>query len=128
MKKICYGLGLVVAMVMGWLQIQEIDDSRTWPSVPGTIVASGISTSTDTNRGRPGSHATEYDVGLRYDYVVDGMPYTGNRIAIRGTSYSSPSSAQRELQRYPVGQTVNVYYNPQDPEQSVLKPYLGNSP
>lgn len=128
MKKISYALGLVIAMILGWVQIQEINDSRSWPSVAGTIVASGISESTDTSRYRSGSRSTEYDVYLRYDYVVDDMPYSGNRIAIRGTRYSSQSSAQRELQRYPVGRVVNVYYNPKNPEQSVLKPYLGNGP
>lgn len=126
MKKISYALGLLAALVFSWLQIQEINNSRSWPAVEGTIVTSGISQSIDTNKS--GSRSTKYDIYVHYDYVVDGMPYSGNRIAIRGTRYSSHSSAQSELQRYPVGRVVKVYYNPQDPEKSVLKPYLGNGP
>lgn len=110
----------IVVMYFGVMQALEMGSARTWPSVTGTITRSHIDSSTkpqtDINTRR-----WVYKVRAAYDYQVAGVHFTGNRIAIRPTSHSTRQYAERELAEYPVGKTVTVYYDPENPEKSVLK-------
>ena len=123
LKNLLYALVFAALMYVAVQQALEMGDSREWPTAEGVITASRIASSHQTSTEK-GWHAKryEYEVRVQYSYSVDGVSYTGNRLRIRPTEYSSEKHAQRELAEYPVGQRLRVYYNPQDPERSVLKP------
>jgi hypothetical protein len=63
---------------------------------------------------------------VRYDYVVDGVKYSGRTLGLFalgdefGSIYSTESWADEVLSRYTVGQESVFYYNPRDPSICVL--------
>jgi hypothetical protein len=122
LKNLLYVLvaGLVIYVVVQ--QAREMGDAREWPTTEGVITTSRIASShqTSTEKGWR-ENRYEYEVQVQYSYNVDGVSYSSNRLRIRPSKYSSESTARRELKEYPPGQRVRVYYNPQEPERSLLK-------
>lgn len=63
---------------------------------------------------------------VKYEYEVGGAQYAGDQIQSSGPVLTSTRSAVEEvLSRYPVGRQVQIYFNPEQPEESVLE--LGSS-
>lgn len=123
LKNLFYVLVFGGVIYVGIQQALEMGDSREWPTTGGVITAAYITGShkTSTEKGWHGNRY-QYAVRVQYAYEVDGVSYSGNRLRIRPNKYSSEKSAQRELAEYPLGQRVPVYYNPSEPERSLLKP------
>jgi hypothetical protein len=61
-----------------------------------------------------------------FSYAVGRVRFMSSRIAFHSLSSSNRSDAARFAATYPVGRTVQVFYDPQDPEQAVLEP--GSNP
>ena len=57
---------------------------------------------------------------VRYQYSVNGVEYSGHALSF-GRSYSRGDIMQVS-KKFPVGHTVAVYYDPANPERSVLMP------
>ncbi|NOG43900.1 MAG: DUF3592 domain-containing protein [Calditrichaeota bacterium] len=61
---------------------------------------------------------------LAYNYHVDGVTYTGYSDlatpSFGGKNYRDQSS-RAVVSKYEKGDSIHVFYNPQNPEQSVLK-------
>lgn len=89
--------------------------AAAWPETSGTIITSEV----DREYGDD-SDAT-YSAGIVYTYEVDGKSYKGNRIAYASNGYSSAADAQVVCDRFPVGATVPVYYDPAKPNKAVLE-------
>ncbi|HSH05695.1 MAG TPA: DUF3592 domain-containing protein [Anaerolineae bacterium] len=98
----------------GWGFVQEAQASATWPSTPGEITWSQVSVDSD-------SDGTTYGADIGFEYVVRDRLYTGDRVTVLEVSSSSLSRAQNIVNQYPVGEQVTVYYNPDNPEASVLE-------
>ena len=112
----------VVAMLLatgvlagGFLIIKSILDGRTskaslqWPSVPGTVVFSQW-----VNYNTPGdtpSSAPE----VRYSYVVNGQTWQSSTVKFGGVG------RQKILDKYPKGNPVQVFFDPQRPSNAVLE-------
>ncbi|MET1078642.1 MAG: DUF3592 domain-containing protein [Pseudomonas sp.] len=111
--------------LVGWNQYMEYRAAKNWPSVNGTINGIRVESHTNTRSNDNGLRRTEtrYEVKARYQYEVKGMHYTGHRISLNSSthSYSSRSSAESTLAQYPVGKVVTVYYNPEQPDKSLLQ-------
>jgi len=59
-----------------------------------------------------------------YEYQVNGIKYISNRVRAQdasGPTLGSALYANPLLKRYPKGATVTVYYNLQNPKESVLE-------
>lgn len=95
------GLGL-------WMRIQSLA-SQSWPCVTGKIMTSQVD---DHNLEDIRPH-------IVYLYTVQGKTLQGTRIAYSGYSINR-ASIEKIVARYPVNTAVKVYYNPQNPSQSVL--------
>lgn len=97
---------------------EEAKSSESWPSVPGLITNSEVRQSVD-NDGK-----TMYAAQINYDFMVDNKTYSGNSISLTSgnTTTSSIRSVKKDLQKYPVGAEVTVYYDPELPNHAVLKP------
>ena len=96
--------------------LQNARASADWPSVEGRITSSLVDHSTDAEG------ADSYSPEVTFVYVEDGRSYESHTIKFGENSYSSERKAQEILSRYPMGQTVTVFYDPENPEKAVLEP------
>lgn len=89
--------------------------SRSWPTVPGRVLESGLDASR-SDKGR-----TTYRAEVLYEFQVDGQTYASNDIAVGDYGSSDPKHGRRIANRYPKGAAVTVHYDPDDPETSLLE-------
>jgi hypothetical protein len=90
--------------------------AQSWPNTSGTVLMSSVQT---RQSGR--SHSI-YPVVV-YQYNVDGKTYQSQTIKA-GEQYFNvriTGQAQATVNRYPIGATVSVYYNPANPSESALE-------
>ncbi|MEW5722067.1 MAG: DUF3592 domain-containing protein [Thermodesulfobacteriota bacterium] len=85
--------------------------SRGWPATPGRIVRSEAA-----RMGRT------WTVNLHYTYEVGGWEYSGGRLFLGPEAGMSQSRALEYVRRYPAGAAVEVHYDPEAPQFSVLEP------
>ena len=105
----------VVCIYLGIKELEKANASEDWPAVEGTVLHSSV----DIRRG---DDSTSYSAEVMYTYEVEGNVHSSNRIGYGSVSSSSPGGAQRIVNSYPVDSRVTVYYDPSNPEESVLRP------
>ena len=106
---VAVGLGIAAFGARGVIQARA---SSAWPQVSGEITHSEI---TDSD--------SSYSPLVRYKYSVSDRAFAGERICFGlDRMFAGYKFAQRYTQRYPVGSPVAVYYDPDQPSQSVLEP------
>jgi hypothetical protein len=90
--------------------------TQTWQSTTGTVLMSSVQESYSG-----GSHST-YPVVV-YQYDVSGQRYQSQRIKAGEQFLNVRITGQAEaaVQKYPIGSTVTVYYNPSNPSEAVLE-------
>jgi len=96
-----------------WKNIQMAKASTAWPAVDGVVTAA--------ERKRV---ALRLQPHVTYSYAVNGVNFTANRVSFAGAI--PKKEIDHVLARYPVGQTVTVHYQPDNPVQAVLEP--GSAP
>jgi hypothetical protein len=70
-----------------------------------------------------------YRPEITYTYEVDGEKYTNNMVRPVGRNvYKDKPIVQRVLNLFPVGYKVYIFYNPKNPQKSVLDPWIRYSP
>jgi hypothetical protein len=97
-----------------------IDGKATedWSAATGQVTQCEVETKTTYRRKRT-QH--EYLLHLSYQYVVDGQTYTSSRYSHSGGYRSSSERACRdEAAKYPVGSSVEVFFNPANPSDAIL--------
>ena len=109
---ICATVG-VLAIIYGLYQRRRLRASAAWNQTLGTIAAAEV---VEDNAG----DSVQFKLHVRYQYVVDGRHYTGNRVEFGGRQYIRKKKAQAQLERFPVDSSVIVYFNPDKPEDAVL--------
>jgi len=124
---VCIGLFVLVFVGLGIFLIlrskrdkAKAAQSLNWPSAVGKVLESRMieSTSTDSD----GDSSTTYRPHVQYEYEVMGTSYTGDKIKVgMVVSTSAVKKVQETLARYPVGSAVKVYYDPNNPADSVLE-------
>ncbi len=94
--------------------------SQTWPSVMGKVTASSVEVSTSSDSD--GGTSTSYYPAVTYDYEVLGHRYSSNRVVF-GFRVGSGNRAQAQtvVDRYIPGNSIRVYYNPNNPGEAVLE-------
>lgn len=92
-------------------------ESRHFPAATGTIISSEVTTH-HTSKG-----GTSYNAAVTYRFTVDGKYFEGSRIRF-GMTVSSRSYATSIVNAHPSGSTVQIFYNPANPQESVLSPGL----
>ncbi len=104
------GLVLVLVAIGAYLFARDVSirtESVNWPTVPGTVIASEVSTYSNWE----GGNQSYPDV--TYEYFVGGARYVDTETRFSG-------NAEHVVAQYPVGQPVTVHYNPKRPSQGVL--------
>jgi hypothetical protein len=97
--------------------IQAVESSR-WASVNGEIVSSDI-----VRVPNPGQRGITTGAEIQYTYSVADQVHTGTRLRFMDYASSDDSASQARLD-FPQGATVSVYYDPEQPDVSVLRPGL----
>lgn len=90
-------------------------DSAGWPRAAGSITSSEVQT--DYVRRR-----TVFRPVIKYRFKVGDRELTGNRPFFGSTSFAKEEEAREFASKYPAGKTVEVRYQPDQPEISVLEP------
>jgi len=106
-------------VIMGVFMVVQANASEHWIETQGTITVSEISSHTrydDDNRKH-----TSYSADIEYSYEVNEQQYFCSRISYFYSSSSLRQNAQKVCDTYPVGATVSVFYNPDNPSEAVLE-------
>ena len=85
--------------------------SLSWPKTSGTVVESRLD----------GTRAENTSPRITYSYTVQEQQYSSSVISFTEKT-TVKSEAQKIIDRYPEGSTVEVYYNPLKPQKSTLQP------
>jgi hypothetical protein len=119
------GIGLLL-LIFGIVRISNGMQTRwegkaanAWPTTVGYVTDAWISERSVTT-GR--TSRPDYSPRLRYEYVVNGRRYEGDRIRAGQEGFSARWRATAILTRYQIGTEVTVYYDPDDPGRAVLEP------
>lgn len=88
--------------------------SESYPSTPGRILESEVTSSTDSDGG------TTYGIKVKFEYEVAGKLYVGDKERYGSISTSDRSRARDFVKAHPPGKEVTVYYNPHDHADAVL--------
>lgn len=131
-RVVLYGFMALVGLafaLFGWsVAFTEAEDPSNWPTATGTIT-SFDEDEVDNNRGVSFSGDVSDPlilVNFAYVYTVDGIEYTGTQrfvdeSLVDGRLQLEPDELEAVATQYPVGATVEVYYNPNDPAESALE-------
>jgi hypothetical protein len=116
----------LIFVIIGWLLARfalkmtaKAQQSRLWPSTEGEI--SHAATLYETSRSPSGGLSATYKADIAYRYQVNGKDYSSSTISLLDVS-STAGQAQSIVDRYPDKSKVQVFYNPDDPSDSVLEP------
>jgi len=102
----------VIFLVWWYFANKRGKASLTWPTVPGTVISSGLVQVRDSDN----SVSTKAQVVYSYD--VAGAAYKSTGIGVSG----GKGRATAIVERYPVGAPVRVFYNPAKPASALLEP------
>ena len=93
---------------------------QNWPSVDGVVIKSEVvELHSDDN--------TTYKPKLTYQYQVGNKTYTNDRLEIVNIGYSFKSDAETLIKAHPVDSKVTVYYDPEEPGESLLDKSYNNT-
>ncbi len=122
-----FGLFLLFLGVVGVAGIQvgktRVNQVTQWPSTTGRIVTSELTTST-VKTGR----VLKIDAIAKiiYTYSVNGKSYRSEGLRVVPMLHFKPEGTpEKLLAKYPVGKSVNVYYDPNKPDDALLTPVAG---
>jgi hypothetical protein len=114
-----------VALLFGAALYKHGSTARRWPKVSGRITRSEV----DEFRGRIGDDSpltTLYRPLIAFAYEYNGIKYSGDHAAQAGkVTSNSAFFAKRAVATYPPGKVIEVYVNPQNPSEAMLKPGTG---
>lgn len=116
----------VIAAIGAVRQFVRRSHSKSWPIAAGRITVSEVTveTRTETDSDNTTRRVTMYGSRIAYAYSVGGVAYEGHLVDwIDGVQTSMEGPARRTVEKYPVGQSVNVYYDPANPKMAVLEPW-----
>lgn len=113
-----------------WREHRHVSAARGWSRTPGVIIAASVQEVKTPVRVKTSAGqyrlATRYAPILLYEYTVNGTRYRAGRLRL-GTLIlpSEASDAKREIQRYPTGSPVTVWYDPANPAEATLERRAG---
>ena len=129
---------MIVFVLLGAISIWAAVDtiwyglsSESWPAIEGEITSTKMDSSThrvDKDYSSTSEPTTTYFPTVLFRYAVNGSTYEGYEIKFGGYSFTEHDAALKILSRYPVGQRVDVYYQPDQHQKSVLEPGLSEFP
>jgi len=96
----------------GFAVIHKARRTARWPYIAGTIEKSNMSSEHD-----------DLLPDICFSYIIADQTYLKNIEFPSGTTPTREFS-KAYVEKFPAGMSVNVYYNPDNPEQATLEPGL----
>jgi len=96
--------------------------SNQWPNTIGKIELSGVKENWSTGSG---ISKRMYSANIKYRFIANKAEYVGDRVdfgSAGSMGRSVDADARALVSRYPPGEEVRVYYNPENPQEAVLEP------
>jgi hypothetical protein len=91
-----------------------------WPVSKGIITHSELG-SMSSNNSSPGYRTTYYPI-IEFEFSVDNTKYVSKKVRWGGhVEANSQGIVASFIEPYPVGKTVDVHYNPQNPADCVIE-------
>ncbi|MEW6084662.1 MAG: DUF3592 domain-containing protein [Chloroflexota bacterium] len=117
-------LFLSIGLLMFYHQIQALRWGRRstrWPTTAGTIHSTSI-------QDFMSAGDITYRLKIGYHYTVNGVQYHSKRLefGIQPDFWRKAEAAQA-VSKYPIGSTVTVYYDPDNPKVAVLTTGVSSS-
>lgn len=112
-------LGIVLVYVGLKIRRRAIA-SASWPRAPGVVTSIDVHASRSSPTRPDAATQTTYHPKITYDYEVGGRRLTGSRLNFSGRHYYSHRKAAAQLDPFPVGEAIEVFYDPADPDMSTL--------
>lgn len=111
-----------IGMVFWWgiPTLQKAKASTSWPTTRGVVVASDIER--DVSEDHDDRRSVTYHARVTCEYTVAGTIYNCNTVSFGQYGSSNRNHARQIVNRYPVGKTVDVHYDPEKPASAVLEP------
>jgi hypothetical protein len=109
---ISIAVGIGVAAYFVWAMKRQLATGK-WIAASGKVLESRIL-----------DHGSSLEPYVKYSYVVRGQTYISERMAPNAYVYdqsASMSSVNRMIAPYAVGKTIKVYFDPNNPQDAVLK-------
>ena len=103
----------------------KLQSSARWPTAPGTITDSAVEQSQSIEKDDRGRETvnTEYRVDIRFSYKVGGREFHSSNWKWGWTKiYRDPEEPNAIVAAHPVGKSVQVFYDPNEPATAVLEP------
>jgi hypothetical protein len=107
----------ILVLVFDGLMVHNIFkqfESRHYPFVMGTVTHSEVT----IHHGSKGG--TTYGAVINYRFDVGGQTFTGSRLRYNTVSSSNEATARGIVDAHPAGAAVQVFYNPGNPQDSLL--------
>lgn len=96
---------------------RKILDSNSWKTADAVLLSKDIKTS----YGYKGKRM--FSPLVKYSFTVDNKPYEGTYLTIPPRRTSSRTQVEKTLARYNVNSEIEIYYNPENPEENcIVKP------
>ncbi|HWG05149.1 MAG TPA: DUF3592 domain-containing protein, partial [Beijerinckiaceae bacterium] len=113
------GIGIYL-LQKGWRYRRTAAASVLWPTASGTVTSSEISKREGSDDGQRFNYFMPV---VTYSYKVAGTEHRGNtiKIGLEKNSYPSEKVAAGYIERYPIGSTIQVRYDPTKPDFSLLE-------
>ncbi|MCV6546094.1 MAG: DUF3592 domain-containing protein [Cohaesibacter sp.] len=112
-------LGGLTYAGLGFVSLSEATRNESWPRIEGQILSNSVKEY--ERKKSDGSPLTTYQASVEYQYEIGGVSYQSSALSLHPAERTLKGVAQTELEPYPVGTKVMVYYNPDDPNQAVLR-------
>jgi len=122
----CFVLvGLLTGAFFVYRIYQGVASSR-WPSVPGELTSSRLKEVVyeGTDAGGGADRAGALVVDFEYRYSVAGQTYEGSRVTYSDHVNKTVGAVRKLQERYRGKRSIQVFYKPGNPSDSVLVPGL----
>ncbi|MBW6467156.1 MAG: DUF3592 domain-containing protein [Brevefilum sp.] len=121
-------VGFGVALLFGWFAVkiflsyqhtkQKLADSQFWQEGEASILAAEVERIV---RRDEDSRTVTFLPRVSYTYAVEGQEFHGEQIGFGKFEFSAAKKANAIVENHPVGENVQVFYNPLDPQEAVLE-------
>ena len=106
----CFGVALLL-IIKGIHTSRKSRFSQSWPTTTGTILSSSVEYHADDH--------PSYENSI-YEYVIDGTRISSDHIDYGNPRRTEPEAKSLAAQ-FPVGQMIQIYYDPANPRIAVLR-------
>jgi len=100
----------LITTLWGWSVIVKARKTASWPSVTGIIETSTIEAESDNMLPE-----------IRFSYTIDGKTYL-KLLEFPASTTPTQEFSRNYVERFSPGESVSVYYNPDNHDQATLEP------